>query len=266
MPKTKSSPRTKTTHKAAPSTVHTTVTRTSAARTKNYKNVLQGDLKVGPLFAELVGSFGLVALLLTTNGNAIVAGITILFFTMAFGRLSGGHVNPAVTVALLATRKISAVRAAGYIVAQLLGAMLALVIITQFTHGAASVQDPYTGQMTQPKVFAVTALAGDWRPFFAEALGAVILGLGVAAAKFKKRGDLEAGYLIGGALILGMLLATQGSTAVLNPAAALGLDGYKLENMWTITVYAIAPLLGVAAGAWLYKLLQWDEKGEVEEA
>lgn len=273
MPKNKSSTKakvSKTTGKVvpakaeAPVAVRTTVTRSSAASTRSYKDVLSrrlsGDLTLGALFAELIGSFALVALLLSTNGNAIIAGITVLVFTIIFGKLSGAHINPIVSVALMATRQISAMRGVAYIVAQILGAMLALVVITQFVNNAPGVPNPYTGEMTQAQVFKVDALVGDWRPFFAEMLGAIVFGLGVAAVTFQRREGLEAGYLVGGALLLGLLLATQGSAAILNPAAALSLNAYKFDNGWTIAVYALAPILGAVAGAWLYRVLQWDSQ------
>jgi aquaporin Z len=276
MPKTKSSTKSKAAKPAAkaeavkaPSatpTTRVTVTRSSAASSRGYKDILsrplRGDLTLGALFAELLGTFILVALLLSTNGNAIVAGITVLFCVMAFSRLSGGHVNPAVTIALAATRQISLLRAVGYIIAQLLGAMLALVVISQFVHTSPGIANPYTGEMQAAQVFKIEGLSGDWRPFFAELLGALVLGVGVAAAHFTRRGGIEAGYMIGGALMLGLLLATQGSAAVLNPAAALGLEGYKFDNAWTFAVYAAGPVIGAVAGAWLFRLLQQNETTE----
>jgi aquaporin Z len=262
MPKTKASTKAKAPSKAASSPARTTVKRTTVQASvpqKTFTSRFKNDLVVGALFAELMGTFILTALLLSLSGNAIIAGITVLFFTIAFGRVSGGHINPAVTIALLTTRKISPIRAAGYIVAQLLGAMLALIIISQFVHTGTPVQNPYTGELSQAKIFAVDPLTGDWRPFFAEAIGALVFGLGVAAATFTKRQDLEAGFLVGGALMLGLLLGAQGAGVVLNPAAALGLDAYKFANghdWWTLAVYALAPIIGVTAGVWFYKLVR----------
>lgn len=286
MPKTKSSTKAKSTAKssakpagktttkaAAAPAVKTTVTRTSvAAKSRsNYKDILSsrlsGDLSLGALFAELVGTFVLTVLLLNTSGNAIIAGLTVVIFTIILGRLSGGHLNPAITLALLATRQITVIRSVAYIVAQLLGAMLAIVVVSQFLATQPTVMTPsqFTGEMVEaPKqeLFKVAELQGDWRPFLAEALGAFILGLGVAAAKFTRREGLEAGFAVGGALMLGLLVATyQGTIAILNPAVALGLNAYQ-DNVWTsLAVYAIGPVVGAIAGAWLFRLLQWDTEG-----
>lgn len=279
MPKTKSSTNTKISAKAsdkaqAVSEVHTTVTQKKARPTGGgniFEKSLVGDLTVGAVTTELVGTFILVSLLLATSANPIVAGISVLFLTIAFMRISGGHANPATTVALMVIRQISVIRGAGYIIAQLLGAILALVIIAQFMQAAPAppaTVDPYTGQPMQAqaaKAFALPVLKGDWLPMLAEAFGALLLGMGVAASRLYRRDGLEAGFLIGGALLLGMLFTTQllqGAVSVLNPAAALGMDGYKFDNLWTIGVYAIGPIIGAAAGAGLYRLLKVSETKE----
>lgn len=281
MPKTKATSKAKTSAKpkatktekpSQSTTAATTKTTSAAASAKPSKNIFtrrfNNDLTLGALFAELLGAFGLAAILLSTSGNAIVAGVAVLVFVMVFGRISGGHINPAVTLAMLALRKISAMRAAGYIVAQILGAMLALVVVGQFVNTAPATpptMDPYTGQEVQgaaAKIFAVADLQGDWRPFFAEGLGAIVLGLGVAAAALSRRDDIEKGYLIGGSLMLGLLLATQASAAIVNPAIAIGLGAYKLNNWWTVLVYAVAPLIGTILGALAYKLIKHDSELE----
>ncbi|HSW81474.1 MAG TPA: aquaporin [Candidatus Saccharimonas sp.] len=283
MPKTKATSKAKTSAKpkatkaekpsqSTSTTRATSTTTAAAATTPRPKNIFtrrfRNDLTLGALFAELLGAFGLTAVLLNTSGNAIVAGVAVLVFVMVFGRISGGHVNPAVTLGMLALRKISALRAAGYIVAQVLGAMLALVVIGQFVSAAPATpptMDPYTGQEVQgaaAKIFAVADLQGDWRPFFAETLGAIVLGFGVAAAGLSRRDDIEKGYIIGGSLMLGLLLATQASAAIVNPAIAIGLGAYKLSNWWTVLVYAVAPLIGTILGALAYKFIKHDSELE----
>lgn len=239
---------------------------TSATR---YKSLLagqwSGDLMLGALFAEMFGTFVLAAAVLLTSGSIIIAALTVVIMVMALSRLSGGHLNPGVTIALLATRQISVLRAGGYIVAQLLGAMLALLVVTQFV--STGQPDPNLGQPM--KVFEAQALVGDWRPFFAELLGAIVFGFGLAASILNKKEGIDAGYTIGGSLLLGLLLASQASAAILNPAVALGLSAYKVgvsgaaDGGWvTVWVYALAPILGLTIGAWLYKLMKWDVTGK----
>jgi glycerol uptake facilitator-like aquaporin len=247
-----------------------TASKSAAAR---YKSLLSGqwsgDLMLGALFAEMFGTFVLATAVLITSGSIIIAAITVIVMVMALSRLSGGHLNPGVTLALLATKQISPLRAAGYIVAQLLGAMLALLVVTQFV--TTGQMDPNTGQVS--KVFEVPNLVGDWRPFFAEVLGAIVFGFGIAASVLNKKEGIDAGFVVGGSLLLGLLLASQASAAILNPAVALSLSAYKVgvagmaSGGWvTVWVYALAPIVGLATGAWLYKLMKWDVTGGKEKA
>lgn len=225
---------------------------------------LGGELVLGSLLAELFGVFALTTCLLHFQvvGNPFIAAITVIVLVMVLSRVSGSHINPAVTIGLWATKQISAVKGAGYIIAQVLGAMLALVVVTQFTN--ATPADQATGQTLG--VFAIQALADGqtWRPFFGEALGSLILGFGVAAAVLGRKNSMESGFIVGGSLLLGLIIATFGSAGILNPAVALGLSAYHADNIWTTLVYGLSPILGVVAGAWLYKLLQWDVTGSKE--
>jgi glycerol uptake facilitator-like aquaporin len=241
-------------------------TTTVSARTprRDYRAILTNrlgnrDIMLGALFAELVGTFILTAVVLNTSGNIIIAALSVMVLTIALGKLSGGHVNPAVTVALWASRQISGMRATGYIVAQLLGAMLAVVVVTQFVHTAPV--SALTGET--PQIFSVEAVTGQWRPFLAEGLGALVFGFGIAAIRFGRREGIDAGFTAGGALLLGLILASQATSALLNPAVALGVSAYHLDNWWTIWVYALAPVFGASVGAWLYKLMQWDLEKKV---
>lgn len=237
-----------------------TVVRTAAVTVGAAKSRLSGELVLGQLCAELVGTFVLTIALLNSNGNIIIGALTVMVLVMALSRLSGGHINPAITIGMWAARQISAIKAAGYVVAQVLGGMLALVVVTQFVH--ATPVDSLTGQSAA--VFAAPDVVGQWRPFFGEALGGLIFGLGAAAAVMGRKNSHESGFIIGGALLLGLIAATMGSGAILNPAVAIGLSAYHFNNWWSVLAYAVGPIVGVVAGAWLYKLLQWDVTGTKE--
>ena len=247
---------------AAKSSDTPTVTRVSVSSAKSTRRSVGGELVLGALVAELFGTFVLTAALLNSAGNVIIAGVVVMVLVMALSRLSGGHLNPAVTIAMWATKQISAIKAAGYVVAQVLGAMLALVIVTQFVN--ATPTDDLTGQAAA--VFAVPEMVGDWRPVFGEMLGALVFGVAVAAAVMGRKNSHETGFIVGGGLLLGLIEASLGSVAIVNPAVALGLSAYHMDNWWTVFAFAAAPVIGVVAGAWLYKLLQWDVTGSKELA
>lgn len=239
------------------------VTRATIATKRGNKllaNALNGELVLGALVAELIGTFILTLALLNANANLIIAGITVMILVMVLSRVSGGHINPVVTISMWATRQISAIKAAGYVVAQVLGALLALVIAAQFIHTAPV--DTMAG--SAPQVLTIPDVVGQWRPFLAEALGGLVLGFGAAAAFLGRKKSMQIGFILGGSLLVGLLIAMYASSGIINPAVAAGLSAYHWENLWSVFTYAIGPIVGGVAGAWLYKLLQWDVTGEKE--
>jgi glycerol uptake facilitator-like aquaporin len=213
---------------------------------------LNASLPLGALVAELVGTFVLTMAVLNTQGNAIVAAVTIIILVLMLSALSGGHINPAITIAMWVTRKMSGLRAIGYLVAQFLGAMLAVVVVSRFLEGA---MDPLTG--AQAKLFAINA-TDEWKPFFGELVGALLFGFGVAAAVFTKREGFETAFTVGGSLLLGLIVAASGSSAILNPAVALAVGALPTAHWVSIIAYTIGPIVGLSLGALLYKLLQSD--------
>jgi aquaporin Z len=74
--------------------------------------------------AEIVGTFILVATILISK-NPLAIGLSLAVAAYAIGPISGGHVNPVVSLAVLLDKNISAVETGGYIVAQIIGACLA---------------------------------------------------------------------------------------------------------------------------------------------
>lgn len=221
--------------------------------TKKSATLFNGDIKVGALLAELFGTLVLTSAVLATSGNVIIAALVVIIMTLVLGGLSGAHLNPAFTLGLWSLRQIKPWQAVGYVVAQLLGAMLAVIVISRFLTGQT---DAFGSPI---EVFKVKELAGTWVPFLAEAMGGILFGVGIASVVLNKKVGFEAAFAIGGSLLLGLVLATLGSGSILNPAVALGASAYT-TNGWTYVVYALGPVAGVAAGMWLYKLMQWGNK------
>lgn len=102
------------------------------------------ELKPGALIAEFLGTFVLAGAVMyfATQGVTGLLGIGLVLtaLVVAFGVASGAHLNPAITIAQYVNRKISGVKAASYIVVQVLGAVLALGLLT----GLANAQFDYT--------------------------------------------------------------------------------------------------------------------------
>ncbi len=235
---------------------HMAKTKPAALSTPT-RGQLSGELALGAILAELLGTFILTLVVLNTEGSPIIAALGVLILVLVFSKLSGGHINPAVTVAMWATKQIGWLKALSYLIAQVLGAMLAVVVMNQMIAGAVGP----TGEPRQLFTLFNEAIGrgpGEWQPIFGELVGAILFGLGVGAVALGKKEGFEAAFTIGGALLLGLVAAISASYGVLNPAVALGVGGYAAGGIWSFAAYGLAPIVGATIGALLYKLLQSD--------
>ena len=188
--------------------------------------------------AELLGTFLLVlavtfAIEFPLGAPAAVVGsVTLMLLVYTIGTVSGAHVNPAVTLGMLSIQKIALPEAVRYILAQLLGATLAIGV-RHFIAGAPT---------------AAFAEEIHFPEYFAEFLGAMILTFGVATVALGKVDKTVSGIVVGGSLFVGLMLATPFSLAILNPAVAMGLQVVTMP-------YVISPILGGIAGAHLRRYL-----------
>lgn len=187
-----------------------------------------------PFLAELLGTFLLAFLVRLSLGaefpvaTPVLAAITLGVIVYMIGSVSGAHVNPAVTIGLFTIGKIKAGDALGYIVAQFIGAAIALV-------GA-------------PSFVGSTLSASPNLPFtlVAEAVGATIFLFGISSVVRRKAPESMSGITVGTSLLLGVLAASTGGSGILNPAVALTLQSFSLA-------YILGPVIGAVAGVWLYR-------------
>jgi aquaporin Z len=231
------------------------------------KGKLRQELVLGALVAELLGGALLAFAALMTQNNPILGALAVVVGVLVFTQVSGAYLNPVVVVAALAMRQISWVKAVGFIVVQVLGAMLAYVIVSKFmTDGA--VFTLFTNP-NDPQVQAGYMQArepGEWKPIWGEFVGAIIFSFGIASAVLGKKVGFDRAFTIGGALLIALIAALAGSSAVLNPAVATALSAFSQGQFWSFAAYAIAPLVGAALGAWLFKLLQTDVDNSATKA
>ena len=80
---------------------------------------------------EFLGATLFVYVILAT-GNALAIGATLALIILIIGGISGGHVNPAVSIAMAAAGKLPTVDLVPYCIAQILGALVALEIYKRF--------------------------------------------------------------------------------------------------------------------------------------
>lgn len=268
----------KSTTKAKQSTTKAKVTTVkAAAASKKTTRVASGFGKgrsplLGACIAEFIGAFILASVAVLTKGEPLYVGFALIAVVLLIGTLSGSHVNPLVTVGAWATRKINSSRAVGYLIAQVLGAALALVVMTAFIGAApqpdASQNAMFAQQATE--LFKVAAVddAKVWYVFFSEMLAATVFGFAFSSALREKRNRAARAFTIGfgylTALILASVLASYAATSgIVNPALALTVGAIDWTNikLWSILIYAVAPIIGGVVGFFLFDVLRDENDG-----
>ncbi|MBI3494793.1 aquaporin [Candidatus Saccharibacteria bacterium] len=239
----------------------TTVTKRVNASSSSSDMIMNAP--IGALFGELIGTFLLAAIVISTQGQPIFILFALTAIVLTVGNLSGAHVNPAITFGAWATKKIPTARAVGYIIFQVLGAMLAFAALNALLGGQNPVANQLTGQAQKPELFAATQVTSgkEWYAFWASVLGMSVFGFAVASALRETKERFAAAYTVGGGLFLGLIIA--GSTAILNPAVAVGLQAFTnlkgSDALWyAVLVQVIAPLIGSAIGFFVYDYLRRD--------
>jgi MIP family channel proteins len=195
----------------------------------------------------------------TLIGVAIANGLAIGVMVCAFGHISGGHFNPAVTLGFLVARRIKPWLAAVYWVAQLAGAALAALLVKSLLPGiltrAVKLGVPALGH-------GVNASSG----FVIEAILTFFLVVVVFGAAVDKRNahNAVAGLAIGLTICIDVLFGGPFTGAAMNPSRAFGpqLVGGYWANGW---VWYVGPLLGGAVAGLLWAFL-FIRHGEDEAA
>lgn len=188
--------------------------------------------------AEFLGTFGLtLAVLLSLKSvfppvpTAVIAALTLGLFVYTIGHISGTHLNPAITLAILSIRKISVKDGIIYILAQFLGATAAFLFASQFFGGVP-----------------LLPVANTLTVGMSEFAGAFFFAFGIAAVVYGRIPSAFSGVVVGGSLLLGISLAATASNGVLNPAVAFGIGSFSL-------MYVLGPILGAVLGMWVFKML-----------
>lgn len=210
------------------------------------------------LIAELIGTFTLIFIgvgAIAANslsggasgltGIAIAHGLAIAVMASATGAISGGHLNPAVTIGLFCAQKIDAINAIGYVLAQCAGAILAAFCIKLCvpldTLMAVGMGTPSLAAGITPTMGLLTEIILTFFLVF------VIYGTAV-----DQRAPKMGGLFIGLTVTLDILMGGPISGAAMNPARHLGpaLLGGGLQNMW---IYWVGPMIGGILAAVTYR-------------
>lgn len=183
--------------------------------------------------------------------------IAIATSIYALGRISGAHLNPAVTIALWATKRFPAADVSPYIAAQLLGAALASFLFAASV-GMDAVKIGGLGATTPfPGISYAQAI-------LAEAIGTFLLMLAIMGIAVDERAPPGWAGLIIGLTVAGIITTTGNiAGASLNPARTFGpfLGDYILgqNSLWQFfPIYIVGPIAGALIAAFLYDYLSGE--------
>ena len=215
------------------------------------------------LLAEFIGTFAFVFIGAGTaavvGGGAGLSGITavalahglaIMAFAFAYGPVSGGHMNPAVTVGVLAAGAMRVGEAAGYIVSQLIGGVAGALLLRTVLGGAATglgMPALAHGLAVGSTTVTVTPEAGY---LIEAALGFFLVTVVLGTAVAGRAGSL-APLAIGMTLTFNILMGGALTGAPFNPARALG-PMVATGNFSDAWLYLTAPIVGAIIAALLH--------------
>jgi aquaporin TIP len=207
--------------------------------------------------AEFVGAFALVfvgagSIMVGTGdlvGVALAHGLAIAVMASAVGHISGGHFNPAVTFGFLITRRITAMLAVVYWVAQFLGALVGALLLLWI----------YPDRITDGTNIGAPALAEEisvGAGFVVEMILTFLLVWVIFATAADPRGSFVsiAGLAIGLTITIAVLMGGPLTGAAINPSRAFGpqLVAGFWDDAW---LWYIAPLLGGGLAALAYEYI-----------
>jgi aquaporin Z len=211
-----------------------------------------------PLIAEFVGTFILVfgicgAIVANTYrdgvigmvGIAFAQGLALAVAISATMKVSGGHLNPAVTVGLWSIGRISGRQTGLYVAAQVLGAIAAALAIK----GLLPEMAVRISQIGTPSLAPAVSMT---QGIVIEAILTFFLAFAVMGTAVDPAAPKVGGFAIGLALTLGVLVSGPLTGAALNPARAFG--PALVANAWiSHLVYWVGPILGSVAAMQLYE-------------
>ncbi len=213
--------------------------------------------------AEFIGTFVLVLFACGTAAvvgcsseagsgyllTALAFGLVIVAMAYSIGNISGCHINPAVSVAMLASGKMSLKDFVGYVIAQFAGSIAGAAVLMAFVgkESGLGANALYNGDVVLSLIIEVILT-----------FVFVITILGVTS---KEGNSAVAGIVIGLSLTLVHILGISFTGTSVNPARSFGpallVGGEALSNVW---VFIIAPLVGGLLAAVVYRFLTTEKK------
>jgi aquaporin Z len=240
-------------------------------KSRSFPEALKENAVMKKYAAELIGTFVLVfggcgaAVLAGSHigfaGVAFAFGFSLLVMVYAIGPISGCHINPAVTFGLLLSGKFEAKHVPGYVIAQILGAIIAGGVLLVIAGGTSAGYDPTVAGFAangygahSPGGYNLTAA------FVVEVVMTFFLVFTVLGSTDIKAPVGFAGIPIGIVLVLIHLVSIPVTNTSVNPARSIGpavfVGGWALSQLW---LFIVAPLIGAAIAAILYQAVRASE-------
>ena len=197
---------------------------------------------------EFIGTFFLVLtigmVVLGGKGDFASLGIAAVLMVMIYagGHISGAHYNPAVTLAVLIRGRIGTGEAMGYMIVQVVGAVVGALVVRYFMYEAM--------QEVVPQANSLRAIAAEFLGTFA--LAYVVLN--VATSK-ETAGNSYYGLAIGFTVMAMAYAFGSISGGAFNPAVAVGISIMQLASWGDIWIYLIGCFLGGLVAGIIFRFL-----------
>jgi len=190
-------------------------------------------------------------------GISLAFGLSVVVMAYAIGGISGCHINPAITIAMLIAGKIPLKDAGVYIIAQMIGATLAAFVLMQILNGMSGFEmGEYAlgsngwGEDYQNKFNTTSA-------FLTETVLTFLFLFVIFATTSKWGNTTMAGLAIGLTLVLIHLVAIPITGTSVNPARSIGpavfAGGEAFSQLW---LFIVAPLLGGILAAVFWRMIE----------
>ena len=188
-------------------------------------------------------------------------GLVIVAMAYSVGNVSGCHINPAVSIAMLVSKKMSGKDFVGYVIAQFLGAIAGAAILGVIF----GFHNPDNSFGCNGLVNAGTETAAIIKSIIVEIILTGVFVFAILGVTSKKEFGRVAGLVIGGTLTLVHLLGIPLTGTSVNPArsfgpalmAAISGNGTPLSVVW---VFIVAPLIGGVLAALAWKLVKPEDE------
>ncbi|MBE6759867.1 MAG: MIP family channel protein [Ruminococcaceae bacterium] len=187
--------------------------------------------------------------------TALAFGLVIVAMAYSIGNISGCHINPAVSLAMLISKKISLEDFAGYLVAQFAGATAGAAVLKAFVSGNYP-----KSTLGANALYQVNGTDSIWLSLLIEIVLTFVFVIAILGVTSKVENSSIAGLVIGLTLTLVHIFGIHFTGTSVNPARSFGpaifMGGDAMSCLW---VFIVAPLIGGALAAVVYNFLSKED-------